>query len=1341
MASYGDVVDGLMVRVRVNGKIKVNWRFAKSMYRSSDRLGTVLEREYKFKEHDGIWNYTVKTEILENKKDKAGVEAPLSKKLSVITKRCGFFMDFTLDSKKPEELKQAGLILAGALPGDEKKIPMVVDTTPKWRLQPADLSKVVGSLLPKHFIFNTVIRMWNNPQPGSHVLDFTLEAEVSANANSSRAKGYRLASELAELLGKVGTSLPTIYNRSTNKQKAGARIPKRFFDYLQDIPPHLQQVMKKQFVSSENLKTKAALLRRLLQESSAGKRPAWQNFRWDLNVFLLHIEGYAEYLDKNNERIQNKRSINGRRKSSPEDASCVKMRTIEATNSVKKEYHKVQVELEKVNRHYEPVLIDASWIPEYRRKDVKRRNRFFESLRLTMRIKLYTYNPKGKARSVHVAFQIPEQEDPNMQAVCIAKITSELLPAYKTRKEYRDFKELWGRVNLTNSHVRTQCRKVFKECGNIGRSDSAVELERKRLEWLFQYDELELYPEIKAIEKEEDRFKLFCNALNSEFLQIRSSETMRSSDSMFDILSLEALHEETTKKLQQTNPEAPVPSAEWLRLQMLPLDASTRGLLKCIDIVKTLRASQKRALCKIHADARVVNLQARLVKRHIMSVFEGVVRRLEKENKTDNPAEIRLKAEQMILASNSDDRQLIPCGDPGVPAAPLPDSSGFQDVESLCGLVPTFTLVHDLPCAHNDSWVHGHTYFSLRCRVQSPADPFRHVAEYIKIVLAHTGIHQSLGTVCRHAISPDPESVAFMGELRNAVPKYLFQKLDGRDTHNVADLKTKLGMLLVVFFFEPEYAIFYNSPPNQSCVNEVEKVLATCNLGLTNLNLFRTTMDAKSEAKVYSNNNLTDLNTILNEDPELQEKFNDSMKAPIATVAERFQNLEFAGNKLRHLEACTTEEVDILQQVLKHIDPAFENVDWEDAGALLKLEKISKLLTIDEGWKFSPYLVEFRHPQNCMIPSIPLAQPKKMDQDRHVEEYFAYDETSGMFWEQAISSYPSTTVSASLLAQRKKLDKATRKRLSGCGDKTKLFDSKRVFDILECTECGKPRCVFVWKGKEHRDVLSQNETAQLRAGVEKVRGYYTCGAGAFYDEAGHGFRWADIEKARLYVQHAVTCESEIQKCFYEKAAKPVQEILRRNPTYTARCCYCGSQENEFVDEKSVKHIYHAPCCVKCQERGKIIREWGPKTSLPAGTKLPEVKDVKQADISAIMGLPSLRPIEPPVPLPHGAVRQGQHAPPTVPSPFARQGALAGRQHMQSQMNAHTSPLQYGQYNSPRLPNTNVQNNYYQMQNVQNFTQDPTAVTPATSTTNPTGIQDESEHREKKQRTGYYQQGW
>ncbi|GES84620.1 hypothetical protein GLOIN_2v1782174 [Rhizophagus clarus] len=165
----------------------------------------------------------------------------------------------------------------------------------------------------------------------------------------------------------------------------------------------------------------------------------------------------------------------------------------------------------------------------------------------------------------------------------------------------------------------------------------------------------------------------------------------------------------------------PTPSLQWIRLQFWPKNSTHKSSLQFT--------------CKLPIKFMVQTRQLRCD--HKNAHYASALFRYQKEM-------------AILLCENSwlvfmDDKHQCKVGEPGYPVAAVErgrqvivsKNKTFQVADhdfTKCGIIPSVTMICDIPCTIEESFYKGQVYVGLKDSIFQPSDPLRHMAELYKIL-------------------------------------------------------------------------------------------------------------------------------------------------------------------------------------------------------------------------------------------------------------------------------------------------------------------------------------------------------------------------------------------------------------------------------------------------------------------------------------------------------------------------------------------------------------------------------------------------------------------------------
>ena len=166
--------------------------------------------------------------------------------------------------------------------------------------------------------------------------------------------------------------------------------------------------------------------------------------------------------------------------------------------------------------------------------------------------------------------------------------------------------------------------------------------------------------------------------------------------------------------------------------------------------------------------------------------------------------------------------------------------------------------------------------------------------------------------------------------------------------------------------------------------------------------------------------------------------------------------------------------------------------------------------------------------------------------------------------------------------------------------KLKSWEGKKVFAIVKCFHCDKPRCLLT----RTKDGLPfYNARKELKDRLESISHMYSCGDLIFKDDEASG----KVITQRLNL----SCESPIEKCYYNTHGRAFE-----TPDICIHCGAGGSSDfifgqKQLEDRKKTGGRKCYPICKVCFEAGEDILKY-PKKKTNQAQKRKEVAANKSA---------------------------------------------------------------------------------------------------------------------------------
>ena len=173
-------------------------------------------------------------------------------------------------------------------------------------------------------------------------------------------------------------------------------------------------------------------------------------------------------------------------------------------------------------------------------------------------------------------------------------------------------------------------------------------------------------------------------------------------------------------KSKVTNDQLCLPSVEWIRLQFAPRNPYSSNSLRHTGTFDVKFAVQVRQLRKSHPDSKYVAV--------FLKYAKGC----------------SVRFSEYVMLSSVDDKAIVPVGEPNTAVSTgvrghrrsLVHSSSFMGALDhdfhVHGVVPSVSLMIDIPESPSDSFVKGQVYVGNKNKVTQASSPLRHSTELSK---------------------------------------------------------------------------------------------------------------------------------------------------------------------------------------------------------------------------------------------------------------------------------------------------------------------------------------------------------------------------------------------------------------------------------------------------------------------------------------------------------------------------------------------------------------------------------------------------------------------------------
>jgi len=301
----------------------------------------------------------------------------------------------------------------------------------------------------------------------------------------------------------------------------------------------------------------------------------------------------------------------------------------------------------------------------------------------------------------------------------------------------------------------------------------------------------------------------------------------------------------------------------------------------------------------------------------------------------------------ILLRENSwlvfmDDKHRCKIGEPGYPVAAVErgrqvivsKNKTFQVADhdfTKCGIIPSVTMICDIPCTIEESFYRGQVYVGLKDPIFQASDPLWHIAELYKIL-----------------------------NNQNENKPYLFLYTDGGPDHRVTYVRVQMALIALYLKLDLDMLVAVRTPPGHSWKNPVERIMSILNLGLQSIGLMRNEMSEELEKIMKKCNSMDDIREQSKNKRNLKEELIGSLQPTIDLMEGIFERLLLKGEVFKTFKAASEENISELWGLLLEID---ETLEPDDKTKKSIKDKVSVFIIIYNNyfiiWKINIFIFIF----------------------------------------------------------------------------------------------------------------------------------------------------------------------------------------------------------------------------------------------------------------------------------------------------------------------------------------------------------------------------------------------
>lgn len=467
-----------------------------------------------------------------------------------------------------------------------------------------------------------------------------------------------------------------------------------------------------------------------------------------------------------------------------------------------------------------------------------------------------------------------------------------------------------------------------------------------------------------------------------------------------------------------------------------------------------------------------------------------------------------------------------------------------HDQASRGSFTPSVVLRCDIPTSSHASFYKGQLHVLVKDSIFEASNPFRHAVE-----LCHT--------------LRDSESVS----------PILFAYTDGGADHRTTYISVQLAWILVFMELDVDMIVAARTAPGHSYVNPAERCMSTLNLALQNCALSRVmATEEQLEQKIKGCNTMEALRK---QQPIVQDAWTASIREARRVVEQRFSRLIYSERQVHVHDAATQRAVREFVAKAAQIDPEIDGttIDLKQKN-LTNKSKLREFISFHCQERHYSFQVKKCGHDHCRFG---VCQPPRLSQDvfdslswlpdpipdtGSADHYTRYADLKGVATtdQHRPSSKNKADRDANLLQEQ------------GCPNS--LLTAQRVRDVIICSECSKPRCIF----------SSNKLSAQEKRLLEQVKENYEYSCGSPIVPPEHSLY------GTVFVRIMQRCSDHIELAYYSCKQE-----------YDGVCCYCVSSDASKPQEFLQTFHTVLPICENCRLSKAVV------TRMPkAGSKRKKI---------------------------------------------------------------------------------------------------------------------------------------
>ena len=248
----------------------------------------------------------------------------------------------------------------------------------------------------------------------------------------------------------------------------------------------------------------------------------------------------------------------------------------------------------------------------------------------------------------------------------------------------------------------------------------------------------------------------------------------------------------------------------------------------------------------------------------------------------------------------TDEKHKIDVGKSNFPLAAVPQgkqvlvacNEAFQVGDhnfSTISLIPTVTLINDIPESIEKSWYHGKACVGIKMTATDPSSALRNATEIAKVLINKYGS-------------------------KEAVPPILILYTDSGPEHHTTFLSVKIALICLQKFLNFDQVLAVRTAPGHSYRNPAEKINCILNLGLYGIGSMRKhSTNPEFEQTLHNCSGLGDIRKLIEKNSERNMKLlKETCQLCIDLIPDNFSRLKLKGKPFEVYTPSAHEEINDL---------------------------------------------------------------------------------------------------------------------------------------------------------------------------------------------------------------------------------------------------------------------------------------------------------------------------------------------------------------------------------------------------------------------------------------------